>query len=143
MSEAEKWPKTPRELLEKRYSAFVSQNVDFILESHHQETKEQVSRKSIEEWSQNSKWHGFKVFDEKVEGDRAYIDFSVSYEMGAEKVDQREVAEFRNEGGRWYYYDSEFPKPQTLKREGDKTGRNDPCPCGSGKKFKKCCAVAA
>ncbi|MBL9136562.1 MAG: SEC-C domain-containing protein [Verrucomicrobiales bacterium] len=23
-----------------------------------------------------------------------------------------------------------------------KTGRNDPCPCGSGKKFKKCCLVA-
>ncbi|KPK34606.1 MAG: hypothetical protein AMK70_07030 [Nitrospira bacterium SG8_35_1] len=28
---------------------------------------------------------------------------------------------------------------QPLKREGDKVGRNDPCPCGSGKKYKKCC----
>jgi len=27
-------------------------------------------------------------------------------------------------------------------REASKTGRNDPCPCGSGKKFKKCCGVA-
>jgi len=26
-------------------------------------------------------------------------------------------------------------------RVGDKTGRNDPCPCGSGKKFKKCCGA--
>lgn len=26
-----------------------------------------------------------------------------------------------------------------IQREGAKTGRNDPCPCGSGKKFKKCC----
>ena len=26
---------------------------------------------------------------------------------------------------------------------GDKVGRNDPCPCGSGKKYKKCCGVAA
>lgn len=25
----------------------------------------------------------------------------------------------------------------------DKTGRNDPCPCGSGKKFKKCCEAKA
>ena len=24
---------------------------------------------------------------------------------------------------------------------GSKTGRNDPCPCGSGKKYKKCCAL--
>lgn len=28
---------------------------------------------------------------------------------------------------------------ETVKREGKKVGRNDPCPCGSGKKFKKCC----
>lgn len=27
----------------------------------------------------------------------------------------------------------------TIKREGKKVGRNDPCPCGSGKKYKKCC----
>ncbi len=29
--------------------------------------------------------------------------------------------------------------PETVKREGKKVGRNDPCPCGSGKKYKKCC----
>ncbi|HVI56501.1 MAG TPA: UPF0149 family protein [Luteibacter sp.] len=28
---------------------------------------------------------------------------------------------------------------KTVRNEGDKVGRNDPCPCGSGKKFKKCC----
>ena len=31
----------------------------------------------------------------------------------------------------------------TVVREGDKIGRNDPCPCGSGKKHKKCCGTAA
>ncbi len=30
-------------------------------------------------------------------------------------------------------------RPQTFKNQGEKIGRNDPCPCGSGKKFKKCC----
>lgn len=34
-----------------------------------------------------------------------------------------------------YYYDA----PSTFRREGPKIGRNDPCPCGSGKKYKKCC----
>jgi preprotein translocase subunit SecA len=29
-------------------------------------------------------------------------------------------------------------KQKTVKREGKKVGRNDPCPCGSGKKYKKC-----
>jgi uncharacterized protein len=31
--------------------------------------------------------------------------------------------------------------PQTVRRETPKTGRNDPCPCGSGKKFKQCCGA--
>ena len=30
----------------------------------------------------------------------------------------------------------------TYKREGKKIGRNEPCHCGSGKKYKKCCALA-
>lgn len=31
------------------------------------------------------------------------------------------------------------PTPKQLKRNPPKVGRNEPCPCGSGKKFKKCC----
>jgi uncharacterized protein YecA (UPF0149 family) len=30
---------------------------------------------------------------------------------------------------------------QQVKRASDKVGRNDPCPCGSGKKYKKCCGA--
>jgi len=42
------------------------------------------------------------------------------------------------EGGRL------FPgKVETFRRETPKIGRNDPCPCGSGKKFKRCCGKAA
>jgi len=38
---------------------------------------------------------------------------------------------------------SEAPvSQQTVTREGPKVGRNDPCPCGAGKKFKKCHGVA-
>jgi preprotein translocase subunit SecA len=29
-------------------------------------------------------------------------------------------------------------EPQTVKRDATKVGRNDPCPCGSGKKYKRC-----
>lgn len=42
------------------------------------------------------------------------------------------------EGGRL------FPgKVETFRRQTPKVGRNDPCPCGSGKKFKRCCGKAA
>jgi preprotein translocase subunit SecA len=33
------------------------------------------------------------------------------------------------------------PQTQTVVRQGPKVGRNDPCPCGSGKKYKKCCGA--
>lgn len=32
-----------------------------------------------------------------------------------------------------------YPEPDTYVRENPKIGRNDPCPCGSGRKYKRCC----
>jgi curved DNA-binding protein CbpA len=41
-----------------------------------------------------------------------------------------------------YGDEEDFPEPvQTVRREQPKVGRNDPCPCGSGKKYKKCCGA--
>jgi preprotein translocase subunit SecA len=37
--------------------------------------------------------------------------------------------------------ESESAKVKTIVREAEKVGRNDPCPCGSGKKYKKCCGA--
>ena len=34
---------------------------------------------------------------------------------------------------------SDIPQQTTVKRQGRKVGRNEPCPCGSGKKYKQCC----
>lgn len=39
--------------------------------------------------------------------------------------------------------DREFAKRETIVQDSPKTGRNDPCPCGSGKKYKKCCLKKA
>ncbi len=44
-----------------------------------------------------------------------------------------------NEEQKMYYNTSEEVKVETVRREKPKIGRNDPCPCGSGKKYKKCC----
>ncbi|WP_028586255.1 preprotein translocase subunit SecA [Desulfocurvus vexinensis] len=47
---------------------------------------------------------------------------------------KEEPAKVRYSGG------AQAPQqPETVRREAPKTGRNDPCPCGSGKKYKKCC----
>ena len=45
-------------------------------------------------------------------------------------------AELRAEG-----MGADVPKVETVVHEGPRTGRNDPCPCGSGKKYKKCCGA--
>ena len=39
----------------------------------------------------------------------------------------------------YWYWQAIINKPQTVRREGEKIGRNDSCPCGSGKKYKACC----
>lgn len=39
----------------------------------------------------------------------------------------------------YWYWQAIINKLQTVRREGEKVGRNDPCPCGSGKKYKACC----
>ncbi len=38
-----------------------------------------------------------------------------------------------------HLFTTEMPKVETYRRPNPKVGRNDPCPCGSGKKYKKCC----
>ncbi|MGD2126597.1 MAG: preprotein translocase subunit SecA [Desulfobacteraceae bacterium] len=40
-----------------------------------------------------------------------------------------------------YSHGDSADKPETVRREGKKIGRNAPCPCGSGKKYKKCCGA--
>ena len=55
---------------------------------------------------------------------------------------QHELSSFIREEGRWVYEDA-VPNPKSATRTVQKVGRNEPCPCGSGKKYKKCCGRAA
>jgi SEC-C motif-containing protein len=69
------------------------------------------------------------------------VEFIARYVEKGQTVNHHEIAQFRREEGFWYFYDGQAPKPRTIKRETPKVGRNAPCPCGSGKKFKKCCGA--
>ena len=55
---------------------------------------------------------------------------------------EEEVTEMREQSSQEYVLSSgeDAASSKTVKREVKKVGRNDPCPCGSGKKYKKCCA---
>ena len=56
---------------------------------------------------------------------------------------EEEVEEIRQKQKQDYIMSrgEDVPEAKTIKNEGAKTGRNDPCPCGSGKKYKKCCGA--
>ncbi len=62
-----------------------------------------------------------------------------------EDVERRErERRERQEQAMWLRRSEEAASQQApVEREGDKVGRNDPCPCGSGRKFKRCCGKAA
>lgn len=60
------------------------------------------------------------------------------------QFDEQEIRQLESElphvlSDIYHYWQVIINKPKTVRREGDKVGRNDPCPCGSGKKYKACC----
>lgn len=71
--------------------------------------------------------------------DTAFVEFSAYYEdEGVEHVIQEKSA-FERIAGEWFYTRAVRHGPAPLKATHPKVGRNDPCPCGSGKKHKHCC----
>jgi uncharacterized protein YchJ len=76
--------------------------------------------------------------DFRISDDRFTVHSLCRYKERDQEVEHKEIAEFRKaDDQKWYYYDSKRPA-STYRREEPKIGRNDPCPCGSGKKYKKC-----
>jgi SEC-C motif domain protein len=70
--------------------------------------------------------------------DQAFVDFSAYFtdENGEHAI--HELSEFKQIDGAWLYTKTVRNGPAPVKAA-PKVGRNDPCPCGSGKKYKHCC----
>jgi SEC-C motif-containing protein len=73
-----------------------------------------------------------------VEDDQGKVEFIAKFRRQNEDLRHHELATFVKIGGVWYFDDGRTPPPKTVRREDPRIGRNDPCHCGSGKKFKKC-----
>jgi len=75
--------------------------------------------------------------------DIATVEFTAySKEPEGEGVHE-EKAEFIREAGEWIYTRPLRDGPAPFREVSRKPGRNDPCPCGSGKKYKHCCLAKA
>ncbi len=135
--------KNAEELMRSRYSAFVLQEIDYIIQTCHPETRDQTNRQEIAEWSRNSQWEGFHLIDTEggQEGDaEGQVEFVARYFNQGKAQAHHERARFIKSEGRWYFHSGKQLE-NTYRRASPKIGRNDPCPCGSGKKFKKCCQI--
>ena len=132
---------TAEALMHARYASFVKGKIDFIEKTHDPKTREGFDRAAAEKWSKESKWLGLKILATKggLEKDaEGVVRFIAVFEQGGQEYRHDEIATFRKERGEWLFVDGVTPKPDTFVKSGPDLGRNDPCHCGSGKKFKKC-----
>lgn len=86
-------------------------------------------------------WTGLTVHAHEVgpKPDVAYVDFTARFDDEGAARAIHEKSEFQRIGGTWFYTRAVRSGPAPVKSSAPKVGRNEPCPCGSGKKYKHCC----
>lgn len=117
---------TPEELMRSRYSAYVIADGHYLVKSATKENRYESDVALIEEFCKNVKWLKLEViaaFDDIVE-------FKAYYLENSEIVLLHERSSFVKNDGVWEYDKGVFIN--------SKIERNEPCPCGSGIKYKKC-----
>ncbi len=134
---------TAEALMRSRYSAFAEGAIDHIERSLCREEREDFDRDAITEMSRSVDWLKLDILDTDAggEGDETgTVRFAAHYRQEGIRQVHHERSVFRREDGQWVYVDGDI-NPRDPPRKVAKVGRNDPCPCGSGKKFKKCCGA--
>ena len=134
-------PATAEALMRSRYVAYSQQNNQYIIDTWHQSTRPDDPKPAED---RDVVWTGLQILSTEQGGpddERGVVEFRASCRVKGEAGGLDERSDFIRENGRWYYVDGSTIKPQ--KTAHLKVGRNDPCPCGSGKKYKKCCGKAA
>jgi SEC-C motif-containing protein len=136
---------TAEALMRSRYSAYAEHAIDYIINTCVHKGKDDIDYKSTRDWSEQSTWLGLKIISVEKGGPadtEGTVEFEANYEQHGLKDVHHERAKFKRDGGgtggEWLY-DEGHVVPRTIIRSTPKTGRNDPCPCGSGKKYKHCC----
>lgn len=134
---------TAEALMRSRYTAFTTRNTDYLRATLAPEALVDYDDAETRQWAGEAQWQGLKILTTEGGGagdETGTVEFVARYRLQGKDYVHHELSRFRHEDGRWLYVDGVIgPKPQT--RHVAKTGRNDPCPCGSGRKYKKCCGA--
>ncbi|MGK0441304.1 MAG: SEC-C motif-containing protein [Pseudohongiellaceae bacterium] len=130
---------TAEELMRSRYSAFFTNDVDYLMSTHHPSKHEHGDKEQLHKTIASCKWLKLSItgtqrgLNNDTEGT---IDFIAVYEENNQLFQLREKSHFIKDNNRWFYLDGDVATQQQA--NSDKIGRNDPCWCKSGKKYKKC-----
>jgi len=134
---------TAEALMRSRYTAYVIEELDHIAQTHASEARSTFDQSEAENLARSAEWLGLEIQATSGGGETdqtGTVEFATRYKKAGQLHVHHEKSEFRREDGRWVYVDGEM-NPKGEPRRVDKVGRNEPCPCGSGKKYKKCCGA--
>jgi SEC-C motif-containing protein len=115
-------------LMRSRFSAFALQLNDYLLSSWHSST-----RPDQLELETSTHWKRLEIISASNNTQQGSVHFKAYYQEQEQWHLLEETSKFVFENNHWFYHSGDY-QPQILK-----PNRNDTCPCGSGKKFKKCC----
>ena len=124
---------TASQLMRSRYSAFALQQIDYIVQTTALGQQASLDVDAISDWSKSNQWLKLEVLNsnEKLDKNHAQVEFKAHYHDGKQTQIHHETSHFVQHQARWYFLDPTTGQQPTMKQ---------PCICGSGKKFKQCCA---
>ena len=124
---------TASQLMRSRYSAFALQQIDYIVQTTALGQQASLDVDAIADWSKSNQWLKLEVLNsnEKLDKNHAQVEFKAHYHDGKQTQIHHEISHFVQHQARWYFLDPTTGQQPTMKQ---------PCICGSGKKFKQCCA---
>jgi SEC-C motif-containing protein len=133
----EQSPLTAEALMRSRYSGYAMRNTAYLLETWDKSTCPTDIDFSKEEVT----WTKLEIISVKKgreKDKKGIVEFKAYYTSEAEEYVLNELSRFIKVSGRWVYMDGVV---KSSSKVGLKTnqGKNAPCACGSGKKFKRCC----
>jgi SEC-C motif-containing protein len=130
-------------LMRSRYSAHVLGKGQYLADTLSAKERPGFDVAEFEKESGQVNWQGLEIRETTGGGetdDAGTVEFVARYREGKNAGMHHERSDFIRENDRWVFDGCVF-NPKGATRQVEKVGRNEPCPCGSGKKYKKCCGA--
>jgi len=127
-------PATCEQLMRSRFSAFCLQLGQYLFDTYHPDYRGSLSVAELSEPSLD--WKNLSIISTNSLEQTGFVEFKAWYTFEGQLNCHHERSNFVKEHEQWLYCDGTFYPSE----KSGKIQRNDTCPCGSGKKYKKCCA---